>query len=218
VGGGGSRTDGTGPAGFGAYQIGIRSPPRYPATARLDVASSAVDATAALAEVGVTATAATLSGRWSPTAEWRVDASAGWARFSGTRDNERINGFLAVQRRVGRLFSLGGSYRAFSFEQDLTDGYFDPDFYGIGELTGRWLYQPMPWSFLVEVAPGAQKITSTGDLGATFRGSTRLAYRFAPGRELSLAGGYSTTGLQSFASGASDYRYTALILGLSWVF
>jgi hypothetical protein len=44
-----------------------------------------------------------------------------------------------------------------------------------------------------------------------------VAYRLAPGREISVAAGYSSTGLQSFSSGASDYRYTALIFGGSWV-
>lgn len=36
--------------------------------------------------------------------------------------------------------------------------------------------------------------------------------------EVSLAGGYSSIGLRSFSSGASDYRYVAAILGMSWVF
>ena len=218
LGGGGNRTDGTGRTSFGTVEVGLTSPPRHPATFGLSFASSALDATARLAEVGVRTTVATLSGRWSPTPLWRVDAAGGWARFAGTVDNDRTNGFLSVSRRLGRVFSLGASYRVFSFEQDLTDGYFDPDFYGIGELTGRLLHQPMPWSFLLEIAPGAQKAGSDGDPAATFRASTRIGYRIAPGREVSLAGGYSSTGLQSFASGASDYRYTAVILGLAWTF
>lgn len=216
-GGGGNRTDGTGSTGFATYQLGLASPARHPATFGVSFVSSGLDATAALAEIGVKTTAATMSGRWTPTPAWRIDAAAGWARFAGTVDNDRRNGFLSVSRRLGRMFSVGGSYRAFSFERDLTDGYFDPDFYGIGEVTGRMLHQPAPWSFLVELAPGAQQVGSGGELAATFRASTRVAYRFAPGRELSLAGGYSSTGLQSFASG-SDYRYTALILGLGWTF
>jgi hypothetical protein len=217
VGGGGNRTDGAGRAGFASYQLGLTSPSRHPATFGLGVASSGLDATAVLAEVGVRTTAVTLSGRWTPVPAWRADVAVGWARFAGSVDNDRTNGFFSLSRRLGRPFSVGASYRVFSFEEDLTDGYFDPDFYGIAELTGRWLHQPAPWSFLLELAPGAQKVGSSGDLSATLRGSARLAYRIAPGREVSLAGGYSSTGLQSFASGATDYRYTAIILGLSWV-
>lgn len=216
AGGGGNRTDGSGRSGFTTYQLGLTSPARHPATLGLTLVSSGLDATAALADIGVRTTAVTASGRWSPAPAWRVDGAVGWARFTGTVDNDRTSGFLSASRRLGRLFSVGASYRAFSFEQDLTDGYFDPDFYGIGEITARWLHQPAPWSFLVELAPGAQKVGSGGDLTAAFRASARAAYRIAPGREASLAGGYSSTGLQSFASGASDYRYTALILGLSW--
>ena len=78
--------------------------------------------------------------------------------------------------------------------------------------------QSGPWSLLLEAAPGAQKITKDGDVTAAFRGSARGAYRFAPGREISVAWGYSSAGLQSFTTGASDYRYTALVSGISWVF
>ena len=84
--------------------------------------------------------------------------------------------------------------------------------------TVRWLAQTGPWSVLLEAAPGAQKVTSDGDVAAAFRASARAAYRFSPGRELSLALGYSSAGLQSFSTGDSDYRYTALVSGLSWAF
>jgi hypothetical protein len=136
--------------------------------------------------------------------------AGGLRRASGARTPQP-----AGPASQGRSTTTG--YRAFSFEQGLTDGYFDPDFYGIGELTGRRLHQPAAWSWLVEVAPGAQQVGSGGELGATFRAAARVGYRIAPGREVSLAGGFSSTGLQSFASGASDYRYTAVILGLAWV-
>jgi tetratricopeptide (TPR) repeat protein len=218
AGAGGSESDGTGRPSFAAYQVRVTSPGRYRYGFGVGLQSYGLDATAALAERGVRATELSLSGRWAPAPGWRLDGSAGRAMFEGTMENRRTSGFLSASRRAGRLLTVGLSARAFAFEQDLTDGYFDPDFYGIGELTGRWLYQPEPWSFLVELAPGVQKITSDGDPGATLRGSARLGFRIAPGRELSLSAGYSSTGLQSFSSGASDYRYTALIVGAGWVF
>jgi hypothetical protein len=149
---------------------------------------------------------------------WRIDASAGRTRFEATEANDRTSGFLAVTRQMSRAFSLSASARAFGFERDLAEGYFDPDFYGIGEVAGRWMGQTGPWSFLLEVAPGAQKITQDGDVTAAFRSSVRGAYRLAPGREISLAWGYSSAGLRSFATGASDYRYMALVSGISWIF
>ena len=217
VGGGGSATNGSGSTSSPAYRFGLTSPPRHPLTFGVTFASGALDATATLAEVGVTTTGGTANVRWTPAPGWRVDAAAGRTRFSGTVDNDHTNAFMAVSSRIGPSFSLGGSLRTFWFEQDLTDGYFDPDFYGIGEITGGWLRRAGPWSFLVELAPGVQKVTSDGSLGAAFRGSARVAYWLTPGREVSLGGGYSSTGLQSFSTGASDYRYTALIFGVNWV-
>ena len=108
--------------------------------------------------------------------------------------------------------------RGFSFEKDLNDGYFDPDFYGIGEITSHWLYRPVPWTFLVELAPGVQQVGRDGDVSVAARSNVRVAYGFGPGREVSLSFGYSSAGLMSFASGDSGYRYTAFILGSNWAF
>lgn len=63
-----------------------------------------------------------------------------------------------------------------------------------------------------------QQVGEEGDPSGAFRTSARLAYRLRPGREISLSGGFSSTGLQSFSTGESDYRYTALVAGVSWVF
>jgi tetratricopeptide (TPR) repeat protein len=218
AGAGGTDSDGAGTQSSVAYRLGLTSPPRHPFVAGLAFESTALDATAVLAETGVRMTGGTVTGRWMPDPRWRIDMAMGRARFDGTQNNDRTSGFLSVSRRLSRLFTVGGSARAFAFEEDLADGYFDPDFYGIGELTGRLLHQTAPWSFLLELAPGVEKVTSDGDPSATLRGSARVGYRIASGRELSLSAGYSSTGLQSFTSGASDYRYTAVILGMSWVF
>jgi tetratricopeptide (TPR) repeat protein len=218
AGGGGSESDVAGSGTFAAYHFGARSPARHPLAVGLGFASSALDATAAMADRGVTTTGVTLDGRWTPAPRWRVDASLGRTRFEGSQSNDRTSGFLAVSRQLERGLSLGGSMRAFSFEDDLTDGYFDPDLYGIGEVTGRWVRNVGAWGLLAELAPGLQKVTTNGDLAAAFRGSVRVAYRIAPAGELSVAWGYSTTGLQSFSTGTSDYRYMALVTGATWVF
>jgi hypothetical protein len=67
------------------------------------------------------------------------------------------------------------------------------------------------------MAPGVQQVTKDGDPSGAFRASARVAYRLAPGREISVAGGFSSTGLQTFSTGTADYRYTALMVGGSWV-
>ncbi len=215
---GGSLTDAAGDPTYLTYRGGVRSPGRQKFSVGLDVSSQALDETAALADRGVQYTSYGANLRLTRLAGWRIDGNAGYAVFDGSEENERVSGSLAVSRRLGRFFSLGASFRAFEYEKDLDDGYFDPDFYGVGEMTSYWRYSPVPWSFLVEAAPGVQQVTKAGSKSFSFRGSGRLGYLIGQGRELSLSFGYSSAGLLSFSTGSSDYRYTALILGLNWVF
>ncbi len=215
---GGSRSDGTDRSSVPAYSLGVSSPGRYSYAAGLSVAHQALDATAALAERGVTTTEARLSGRWVPAPGWRLDGGLGRTSFQGTEDNHRGDASLTLSRRFGRAWTLAVGGRAMGFDKDLSDGYFDPDFYGIAEARGRWLYELGRWSFLAEAAPGVQQVSSDGDPAGAFRVSGRAGYRFAPGREITLSAGYSSTGLQSFSTGSSDYRYIAIIVGGSWVF
>jgi hypothetical protein len=113
---------------------------------------------------------------------------------------------------------VGLSHRYFGFEEDLDEFYFDPDYFGLTELTGRWLKEGGGWEILLEAGPGFQKIRSDGEYEGSLRASAGLSYRFGPGKDVSLSGGYSSAGIQSFNTGDSDYRYHALILSGSWVF
>ena len=213
---GGTRVDGPTARTSAAGQASVTTPGRRPYGATLALQSGVLDATAALAGAGVRMTETSLSARWRPAAAWRLDGSVGYASFDGSEKNTRTNAAVSLSRTLGGGLSLGLAGRAFSYEEDLQDGYFDPDFYGIGELTGRWVGTAGDWSVLLELAPGAQQVTRDGSLSATIRSSARLAYDVAPGREIALSGGYSSTGLQSFSTGDGDYRYHALILSAGW--
>ena len=215
---GGSRSNGAGDPSNVEYRLGVRTPDRRRLGGALNFASVGLNETAALAEIGVRSTELLITGRWAPALGWRVDGTVGVGEFEGTEDNGRRSASLSGSRRVRRFLSLGASFRGFSFEKDLNDGYFDPDFYRIGEITSHWLYRSVPWTFLVELAPGIQQVGKDGDVGLSARSNVRVAYGFGPGREISLAFGYSSAGLMSFASGDSGYRYTAFILGSNWVF
>jgi tetratricopeptide (TPR) repeat protein len=215
---GGSRSDGTDDPTLVEYRASARTPDRHPIGLTLAHASRGLNETALLAEVGVRSTETLVVVRWVPARSWRVDASAGTGFYDGSERNGRRSASFATSRRLGRFFSLGTSLRGFSFEKDLVDGYFDPDFYGIAELTGYWLYRPADWTFLIELAPGVQQVRSDGPVGGSIRSNARVAYRIGPGRELSLTFGYSSAGLTSFATTAGNYNYTAFILGSSWVF
>lgn len=215
---GGSMTDGLDDPRFLSFEAGVRTPDRHGLGAGVSLTSTGLDATAALAERGVRASELLFTGRWLPGAPWRLDGSVGVGRYEGTSTNGRRSAAFVVNRRIGPAFSVGTSWRGFSFENNLSDGYFDPDFYGVAELTGQWTYRGLPWNLLVELAPGLQQVGSEGGRSASFRSNGRVGYRVAPGREVSLSVGYSTAGLTQFATGESGYDYTAFILGFNWVF
>lgn len=215
---GGARNDSEERDTFTSFSLGVTSPGRHSFGGGVSVRRSPLDATARLVETGVEMDLLDVSGRWSPAPGWQVTGSGGVAEFRGAETNTRTHGNVRAQRRVGWGWTLGVGTRYFAFDENLNEGYFDPDFFNLTELSARWLWEPEGWRVLLEGAPGMQKVGSEGDLAAAFRASARLTYRLAPGRELSLSGGYSSAGLQSFSTGEADYRYRAFTLGGRWVF
>lgn len=215
---GGSRTDGVDDPTFLAYRASVRSPQRHRLDVTAELSSKGLDDTAALADRGVRATQFIVTGRWRPNLDWRVDGQVGIGSYSATESNGRRSVLVSATRGVGQVFSVGGSFRAFSFEKNLFDGYFDPDYYGIAELAGTWLHQPAPWTFLVELAPGIEQVTTDGDPTFAVRGNGRVGRRLGPASEVSLTLSYSTASLTSFAAGAEGYDYLAIVLGVSWIF
>jgi tetratricopeptide (TPR) repeat protein len=215
---GGTRSDGSEKNAFTHLSAGIASPGRYGLGGQLNLSRYPLDATAPLVERGVRVDMAEISGRWTPSPGWQVSGSAGLGTFHGNEENRRVHGNARVDHRLGGGWTVGLSHRYFGFDENLNEFYFDPDYYGLTELTGRWKWEPDGWSLLLEAAPGVQKIRSEGALVAAVRASSRVIYRFAPGREVSVSGGYSSAGLQSFSTEDSDYRYRAVILGVKWAF
>src|SRR5690606_27616900 len=154
-------------------EASVATPVRYPYGATLTGRSAVLDATAQLATTGVRVSETSLSAYWLPASAWRVDGSLGYASFDGSERNGRTNGTLSLSRTLGAGLSLGVAARAFGFEEDLQDGYFDPDLYAIAELTGRWLYRAGDGSLLLELAPGRQQVTRNGTATTTLRSSAR---------------------------------------------
>ncbi len=218
VGAGGARTDGSGRGSFTSLKAGVSSPARYRYGGGLSFGRYPLDATAQLVERGVRVEVADLSGRWAPAPGWQVAGSAGVGDFTGEEENRRLHASLRVDRRLRGGWTVGLSHRYFAFDENLAEFYFDPDYFGLTEVSARWLREKGRLGFLAEAAPGLQKIGSGGSPGGALRASVRLTYRLEPGKELSLSGGYSSAGLQTFSAEEADYRYRALIIGGSWVF
>jgi tetratricopeptide (TPR) repeat protein len=204
------------------YRASLSSPGRYPVTASVSYAHYALDATVTLIDREVFLDEWSGSASWAPAQGWTVGGGGGTALFTGRasgEENRRVNGSLAVARRISRPVTLGVGARFFGFDRDLDEGYFDPDFYGLAEVTGRWLREWRHWSLNAELAPGVQQVRSSGDPSGSFRGAGSVAYVLSPGRRIVLSGLFANTGLTQIAPGAgADYRYRALSIAGQWTF
>jgi tetratricopeptide (TPR) repeat protein len=215
---GGSFADGDGNDALAALRLSLASPGRYRWGGSLSYKHQALDATAVLIENGVQVGEWSLDGRGVLGSAWHARGGFSLADFTGRESNRRwaMNGGL--KHRFTRSWSLGCGLRVFGFQKDLNDGYFDPDFYGIAEVPWEWRREQGSWSLRLEAVPGVQKVTRAGTLTGAVRASARLSYIFGPGREISLSGAYSSTGLHSFSTGDADYRYTAVVLAAGWAY
>jgi tetratricopeptide (TPR) repeat protein len=204
------------------YRASVSSPGYYPVTASVSYAHYALDATAVLINRQVYLDEWSASAGWTPAQGWSVGAGGGTALFTGRvsgEENRRVNGVLTVARRVSRPITLGMGVRFFGFDRDLNEGYFDPDFYGLAEVTARWLREWRHWSLNAEIAPGAQQVRSDGEPSGSVRGAGSVAYVISPGRRIVVSGTFANTGLSQIAPGAgADYRYRALSIAGQWVF
>jgi hypothetical protein len=184
----------------------------------VEASSRPLDETALLNERGVRQTGITTTFRWRPDPSWLMDLESGFASFEGTADNTRWHAALALSRRVNQTTSLGLSYRSFGFDQDLTDGYFDPDLYWVAEANLAMRASSLPWSLALEAAPGLQQVGAGGSRSFSARGSARVGYLLMQGREFFSSFGYASSGLLNFSTGSTDYRYRTWVTGFDWTF
>ncbi len=201
-----------------AVHASLASPTRHRVGGTLTFARSAFDATALMIDSGVTYTEGGVSLRAEPAARWLVEGGFSYADFRGSQANRRLAGYVAGTRRITPAWIAATRFRAFGFENDLQDGYFDPNLYVHAEAIARWRPLRGPWNVTGEVAPGLEQITKTWDPHATIRLSLQAAYDLSPGRQVGVAALYSNAGLQSFSTGGAGYRYFAITLSGSWAF
>jgi len=200
-----------------ALRASVSTPGRHSVSGTLTLAREPLDATAFQIRRGVSVDRLTGEVAWSPASRWSVAGRATLADYEADEGNRHWEVAGGVSRTVGGAWRVGLGGRTFGFEKDLVDGYFDPDFYGLGEATLEWSRSWNRWRLAVEAASGIQQIGSGGDLSGAFRGGGRLTYRFAPGREVELSGAFAGNGLRSSATGETDYRYGTVGLNASWV-
>lgn len=202
----------------GTWRAGASTPGRHRIDATLTLSRRAVDATAAMIEHGVTAVSADLTARADPAPGWRLRADLGWARWEGSEENRRLSGSLLVDRDLGTRWHLGGRLRAFGFERELDDGYFDPELLVQLEGIVRWEPTADRWRFDAQLRPGIQRVGRGGEVQPTAHLEGGVAWRWAPGRRVRLGGTFARAGVSSFATGAEDYVYRSLRLEARWTF
>ncbi|HYH81668.1 MAG TPA: tetratricopeptide repeat protein [Longimicrobium sp.] len=221
-GGGVSATDREGEDARGSWRARVSSPARYPLRGALSVSRAPMDATALLIQRQVDVEEASLSLTLVPAQGWAVSAAGGGANFHGRvsgESNRRTNGNVTVTRQLG-FFTLGAAGRAFGFEKDLGDGYFDPDLYWIGEALGQLNREWRKWAVSAEVAPGVQQVRKDGERGVTLRTTGGVTYLVGPGRQIGILAAYANAGLQRLSptEAGGGYRYTAVTVSGNWVF
>lgn len=200
----------------------LATPGRYPVGATLAYARGALDGTALLALRRVETEEWSLAAQAAPAQGWTLAAGASTTEFRGAvsgEENRRVAGSAALTRRVARPLTLGVAARAFRFDRDLTDGYFDPDFYGVAEGVARVQREGRRWVLSGEVAPGWQRVTSDGDPSGSLRGTGGLALVLGSGRQVGVSAAYANSGFQALSPTAeSDYRYRAFSVTGAWSF
>ncbi|HKP74718.1 MAG TPA: hypothetical protein VJT67_04210, partial [Longimicrobiaceae bacterium] len=218
-----AQTDRAGEDARASWRAAISSPGRYPLTAMLAYTHIPLDATALLIQREVDVDELNLSAQLVPAQGWVIAAGGGGADFHGRvsgETNRRTNGNLAITRRFARFFTLGAAGRAFGFERDLNDGYFDPKQYWIAEALGRAGREWRNWGVNAEVAPGLQQVGKGGERTTTLRTTGGVTYTVAPGRSIGVSAGYANAGLQRLSptDTGGGYRYTAVSLSGTWAF
>lgn len=202
---------------IGTARVEVASPGRYPIGVTLGASRNAIDETAALIANRIAVNEVALAARYAPAPPWSVGGNVSRAVFHGSESNRRLAGRLVVSRRLAGPWTVGVSLRSLWFEKNLADGYFDPDFYGLAEITTRWLRRYGRWSLHADVAPGLQQAGRGTSVKGAFRAFAHAGLTILPGRELGISGTYASAGIQSVAASA-DYQYRALGLVGSWRF
>lgn len=200
------------------FRVRIASPGRLPAQIWVRHWRRALDETEPLMRNGVEIAETSLGIRGA-LGKTRGEASVSRADYRATEDNRRLGAALGISHRLSGPWTLGGSMRAFGFEEDRSDGYFDPPVYRLLELRVGWAQNVGDWHLGFTASPGAQKVgRGEGSISGSARARASIGYEFGPGQLASLYAGYSSAGLRSFSTGAADYRYFSMAFAVGWAF
>jgi tetratricopeptide (TPR) repeat protein len=205
-----------------AWSFGVSTPARNRVAAAVSVARTPFDATAITTENRVTVREIAVDARWSPSRSWLLHAVAAGGAFeagASGRRNGRWRGQAELVRRLNQTFGLVLAGRGFGFADDLDDGYFDPDFYGVLEIGTRLRRERRHWHVEGEIAPGIEKIRLDGEAAGSLRAMAGVTYLLRPGRQVRMTVVYANSGIEKLSpTGGGEYRYASAGIGFLWRF
>lgn len=202
----------------GRYTAALRSPAGRGVVGELSFQRSLFDYTALLADNGIIFRELALSAETAPTAAWTASLRTAGAILDGAEQNRRLLVRGATAYRVARQWRLGVAATGLGYEKQLTEGYFSPLFYGLGEATIAWTRNTDRWHTALEAAPGLQQIGHGSALQGAYRGQATVAYTLAPGAQVGLSAAYAANALQRLTTSGTGYRYWSFGLTAGWSF
>jgi len=211
-------SDGSGANGRGRLLAEVSSPGRNRGGGTLRLARLPLDYTALLIENGVVTTDLDAGGWYRTGAGIQLNGGLSVTWYQGTEPNRRLAGRISAQRRLAPSWTLGAALRAFGFQKNLQDGYFDPDRYWLFEIPVSWQRTFGAWRVDALLAPGLQQVGSGGSVSGAGRVAASVGYPLAPGRELGAFVRFSSTGMDGFSTADADYRSVSFGLSGSWAF
>jgi tetratricopeptide (TPR) repeat protein len=211
-------SDGSGANGRGRLLAALSSPGRNRGGGTLRLAHLPLDYTALLIENGVVTTDLDAGLWYLAGAGIQLNGGLSVTWYQGTEPNRRLAGRISARRRLAPSWTVGAVLRAFGFQKNLQDGYFDPDLYWLFEVPVSWQRTFGAWRVDALLAPGLQQVGTGGSVRGAGRAAASVGYPLAPGRELGAFVRFSSTGMDGFSTADADYRSLSFGLSGSWVF
>ena len=200
---------------------GIANPIWMTFRAGLDYSRSVFDATALVVQdpVEVDEVQLNMGRRIGSTGAWSANLAG--ASYHGTEDNTRWGGATQLSFQMTPWLAAGPAVRAFGFQKDLDDGYWDPDSYAAFEVPvtvgpTQGAFRPSlqgAWGYDRKDQAGVEDPWNTH-----WRVQAGVAYTLGPRRQLDVMGVYASSGVQLSDVAASDYEYRAIRVVFAWAF
>ena len=207
---------------FGAARAALTTPVQHALVGSLSYAFGALDATAVLIEREVTTGELTGTVTYTTKDSTMATVSASTTSYKGHvsgLSNQRWLASALVTHRVSKVVEGGVNVRAFGFDKDLSDGYFDPNFYGTLEAVARLRYEKSRFLLTADIAPGVQQVGKDANTSGTLRGSGRLTYMLGTGRSMEAFVTYAKSGINQLSQIQTDqYRYHSFGISSNWTF